>query len=264
MNASGLSFSVELLRQAPLEVAPETFVIRAAAPSFGGVATSLNSMVIRAREPVIVDTGIVTSGDDWFRDVFSLVAPQAVRWIFVTHDDSDHAGNLVEALERCPNATVVASRAGSFRTSACLGVPLDRMRMVDDGEGLDVGDRVLQAVRPPVYDSPYTRGLFDPATRVYYASDAFCAPMPPDLVDYVDQMPDELWTEGMARFHHHSLCPWISLVDEGRLKAEVDKLARLDPEVIVGAHTPAIRGAAVPRAFDLLAKLPSAVPQPLY
>jgi flavorubredoxin len=264
VTPSGLNYLPELRRQEPLEVAPDTFVIRAAMPSFGDVATNLNSMVIRGREPVIVDTGIVTSRNDWFRDVFSLVRPEEVRWIYVTHDDGDHAGNLVEALERCPNATVVASLAGSFRTYACLGVPFDRMRMVDDGELLDVGDRVLRAVRPPVYDSPYTRGLFDPKTRVYYASDAFCAPMPADLVDYVDQMPDQTWAEGMARFHHHSLCPWISMVDEGLLKAEVDKLALLDVEVIVGAHTPVIRGSSVPRAFELLAKLPSAAPQPLY
>jgi flavorubredoxin len=264
VNASGLDLPPGLLRQSPLEVAADTFVIRAAAPSVGGTATSMNSMVIRAREPIIVDTGIVTSRDDWFRDVFSLVAPAEVRWIYVTHDDSDHAGNLVEALERCPNAMVVASRAGSFRTAACLGVPFERMRMVDDGELLDVGDRLLRAVRPPVYDSPYTRGLFDPKTRVYYSSDAFCAPMPADLVDYVDQMPDQMWTEGMARFHHYSLCPWIALVDEALFKAEVEKLAALDIGVIVGAHTPAIRGASVPRAFAQLAKLPSTTPQPLF
>jgi flavorubredoxin len=254
----------QLLRQEPLEVAPDTFVIRAALPSFGGVATNLNSMVIRAHEPVIVDTGIVTSREDWFRDVFSLVDPQAVRWIFVTHDDPDHAGNLVEALDRCPNATVIGSRGGAFRTAACLGVPLERIRTVDDGEELDVGDRLLRAVRPPVYDSPYTRGLFDPKTRVYYASDAFCTPMPLDLIDYVDQMPDQMWAEGTARFHHYSLCPWISLVDENRLKVEVDKLAGLDIEVIVSAHAPAIRGTTVARAFELMAKLPSAAPQPLY
>jgi flavorubredoxin len=264
MIASGLNDPPALFRQEPLEIAPDTFVIRAAMPSFGGVATNLNSMVIRAREPVLVDTGIVTSRTDWFGDVFSLVAPEAVRWIYVTHDDPDHAGNLVEALERCPNATVVASRGGSFRTSACLGVPAERIRAVDDGELLDVGDRVLRAVRPPVYDSPYTRGLFDPTTRVFYSSDAFCAPMPAELVDYVDQMPDQMWAEGMARFHHHSLCPWISLVDESRLKAEVEKLASLDIEVIVGSHTPAIRGAAVSRAFEQMARLPSAAPQALY
>jgi hypothetical protein len=53
------------------------------------------------------------------------------------------------------------------------------------------------------------------------------------------------------------------LVDEGRFKVEVEKLASLDIGVIVGAHTPTIRGVSVSSAFDQLAKLPSTVPQPL-
>lgn len=255
--------SLPALRQEPYEVAPDTFVIRAVTPSVSGTSTNLNSMVIRAEEPVVVDTGMVTNRITWFDDLFSLVPPDEVRWIFVTHNDSDHAGNLVEALERCPNAMVVTSRGESFRTSASFGIAMERIRMVDDGEAFDVGDRTLRAVRPPVYDSPYTRGLFDHATRIYYASDAFCAPMPAEPVDRVDEMPALMWAEGMAQFHHFSVCPWISMVDQGRFKTEVDKLAGLGIEAIVGAHTPVICGAAVLHAFELMAKLPSAVPLPM-
>ena len=56
-------------------------------------------------------------------------------------------------------------------------MPPTRQRWVDDGESFDVGDRMLQAVRPPVFDSPTTRGLFDPTTGVYWASDGFATPM---------------------------------------------------------------------------------------
>jgi len=198
--------------------------------------------------------------ESWFEDIFSLVQPDEVRWIFVTHDDFDHAGNLREALQRCPNAQLITSHSESSRTSVSLGVASERMRMVDTGQSFDVGDRSLRALRPPVYDSPYTRGLFDPATGVYYSSDAFCAPMPEGPVDWVDQIPPQLWAEGMAKFHHFSLCPWISMVDEVRFRAEVGKLAELDIKVIVGAHTPPMRGASVPRAYQLLASLPSAIP----
>jgi flavorubredoxin len=230
----------------------------------GGTSTNLNSMVILAAEPVIVDTGMVTNRAAWFEDVFSLVAPEAVRWIFVSHNDSDHAGNLVEALDRCPNAMVVTSRGESFRTSASFGIPFERMRMVDDGESLDVGDRTLRAIRPPVYDSPYTRGLFDPVNRLYYASDAFCTPMPAEPVDRVDEMPAAMWAQGMAQFHHVSVCPWIAMVDPARFRAEVGKLARFGIETIVGAHTPVIGGLAVGRALEHLAGLPSVTPAPIF
>lgn len=246
-------------RQLPLEIAPRTFLIRALTASVGGTWTNLNSMVILAAEPIIVDTGIVTGRDIWFEDVFSLVPADEVRWIFVTHNDSDHSGNMIEALERCPNARLVTSHGESFRTVASFGVSLERMEMVNSGESFSVGDRDLLALRPPVYDSPYTRGLFDPVTRVYYASDAFCAPMPEEPVDWAEEMPPAFWEERMARFHHSSLCPWISLVDKVAFGREVDKLAALDVSVLASAHSPAIGRSAVARAFAQMAALPDAV-----
>ena len=181
-------FALPAPRQRPHEVARDTFVIRAVMPSVAGTFTNQNSMLIRAAEPVVVDTGMVTNRDIWFEDLFSLVAPDDVRWIFVTHIDTDHAGNLVEALARCPGAVMVTSQGESYRASASLGIPLERMRMVGAGEQFHVGDRVLRASRPPVYDSPYTRALHDPSTGVYYAADAFCAPMPLGVVDWSDEI----------------------------------------------------------------------------
>ncbi len=251
-----IDFSAPTPRQRPLEIAPDTFLIRALAPSIGGGWTNLNSMVIRGREPVIVDTGIVTARESWFEDVFSLVEPVDVRWIFITHNDSDHSGNLVEALGKCPNALVVTSPGESFRTWSSFGIPFERMHLVDNGQDFQVGDRVLRAVRPPVYDSPYTRGLFDPSTGVYYASDAFCAPMPAEPVDWVDEIEPRLWAETMAMFHHVSLCPWVSLVDRDLFRKEVKDLASLGMTTIAGAHTPAIGAASLARAFKQLATLP--------
>jgi flavorubredoxin len=223
----------------------------------------MNSLVIRAAEPVIVDTGMVTDREIFFEDVFSLVEPEDVRWIFLTHDDDDHAGNLMEALDRCPNASVVMAWAARGRTCAAFGIPHTRVRTVDHGHGLDVGDRTLQAVRPPVFDNAYTRGLFDPTTRVYYAADAFCAPMPAEPVDRVDEMPAQMWAEGFALFHHNSLCPWITMVDPVKYEAAVAELARIDAEVITSSHSPVIARPSVDRAFELLAGLPAAVTQPL-
>jgi flavorubredoxin len=186
-----------------------------------------------------------------------------VRWLYLTHDDDDHSGNLNEALERCPNATVVTSWAASARMCAAFGIPRERVHTVDDGESFTVGDRTLHAVRPPVYDSAYTRGLFDPTTRVYHAADAFCTPMPAVPVDRVDEIPARMWEEGMAMFSHASLCPWIAMVDDAKFRPQVEQLAALGAEVIVGAHTPVISGSSIDRAFELLAALPSTRPTPL-
>jgi flavorubredoxin len=250
-------------RQRPLEVAPDTFVIRGITPSLGDTWTNLNSAVILAAEPIIIDTGMVTHREAWFEDVFSLVQPDEVRWIYVTHTDSDHAGNLVQALKLCPNAMVIISRGESYRAAAALDIPSDRIRVLENWESFDVGNRMLRSIRPPVYDSPYTRGLFDHSTGFYYASDAFCAPMPHGPIDRVDEMPPHLWAQGLVEYHYRSLCPWVGMVDPALFQGEIRKLAELGINVIVGAHCPVIGKASVNRAFELLAGLPAAAPAAL-
>lgn len=248
-------------RQPPLEIAGDTYAIRSVTASVGGSFTALHSMVIAGDEPVIVDTGMTGSGAQWFADVASIVPLDDVRWIFITHIDCDHAGNLAEAMARCPNARLVTSRGESYRTAAALGIPFARMEMVDHGQAWRAGPRELLAWRPPVYDSPYTRGVFDPASGVYYAADAFCAPMPERPVDWAHEIPDSAWADGMARFHASSLTPWLGIVDPAKFAAEVDALAALGVTTIASAHSPPIGRESVARALQIMAGLPDAVSQ---
>lgn len=104
----------------------------------------INSLVILGKEPVIVDTGTPANREQWLKDVFSLVEPNDVRWIFLSHDDVDHSGNLDEVMTACPNANLVCDWAMVERHTNCFDFPLDRCRWVMDGEHLDVGDRTLR------------------------------------------------------------------------------------------------------------------------
>lgn len=245
------------LHLAPVEIAPETFLIRSAQLGFGApVSVNLNSLVIRGREPVIVDTGIHSNRPAWLADVASIVDPADVRWVFLSHDDEDHTGNLAEILELCPSATLVTAWATVERMACVIKVPVDRMRWVGDGDSFDAGDRILHALRPPVFDNPTTRGLFDPTTGVYWASDAFATPMPPQPVDHVAELDPEQWAQGMAMFAYHALSPWLSIVDAHRFQATVRRVELLDPTVIVGAHSPVISGPHLRAAFDHVMFLP--------
>ena len=85
----------------PTLIAPETFLIHdhegeGTAP----VCVPLNTMVIRGAEPVVVDTGMAENRDQYLADVFSLVEPEDIRWVFISHDDVDHTGNLNALMER--------------------------------------------------------------------------------------------------------------------------------------------------------------------
>ena len=119
---------------APQLFAPETWLIPNLVPADEGLYLGVNSMVIRGAEPVIVDTGAPIHRDLWREKVFSIVEPEDVRWIFLSHDDGDHTGGLLDAMEMCPNATLVTNFF-SFERLALEkpALPPQRMRWIDPG-----------------------------------------------------------------------------------------------------------------------------------
>ena len=142
-------------------VAADTWLVPTIAAEPSGAFISAHSLVIRGEQPVIVDTGCSMVRDSWMEQAFSVVEPNDVRWIFVSHDDHDHVGNLEEVLDLCPNAKLVCNFAILARLFGSVDLPEHRMRWIDPGDSFDVGDRMLTAVRPPMFDSPATRGLYD-------------------------------------------------------------------------------------------------------
>ena len=250
-------------RLEPTRIAPETFVIHNQEGE--GVAPAIlpvNSLLIRGKEPVVVDTGFAHVSDEYFTDLFSLVEPEDIRWVFISHDDVDHTGNVNALMEAAPNATLVIDWFMQERMGASLEVPASRWRWVQDGDTIDVGDRCLHVVRPPVYDSGTTRGLFDPKTRVYWGSDSFASPMvvPARRIEELDLAP---WDEGIHTFAQY-ISPWLALVDDARFQRTVDRIEALAPQVLAGCHTPAISGRFVDRAIAATRQAPTATvaPQP--
>jgi len=181
----------ELLPTSPVVIADDTWLIPTLAADPAGGYVGAHSAVIRGAEPVVIDTSVLFGRDQWLANVFSIVEPEDVRWIFLSHDDHDHIGNLDAALDLCPNATLVANYAMVGRLFGDVELTLERMRWVNVGEALDVGDRELVVVRPPMFDSPATRGLFDPTTGVFWATDSFGAAFPGAVYD-ADDIPTEV------------------------------------------------------------------------
>ncbi len=251
--------------QPPKKIAPDTYLIQDFHPALGApLSVYFNSAVILGSEPVLIDTGTRKNREQWLQDVFGLVEPEDVRWVFLSHDDADHTGNLAEVMDLCPNATLVCSWVLVERYGTTYDFPLQRCRWVNDGESFVAGDRTLAAIRPPVYDSPATRGLLDTKTGVYWAADAFAAPVPggPGVtpIDDVADADPNAWFDGMVMFGLHGLSPWLRLVDSERYLDSVKAVKSHGMTTVISGHSPVITGARLEQAFDMLARLAGATP----
>jgi flavorubredoxin len=243
-------------------LARDTYLIR----QLGGEGVTpelvmLNTMVIRGAEPVVVDTGVGITRQGWLDEVFALVEPDDVRWIFLSHDDTDHTGNLEELLARCPNATLVSNWFTIERTGTDLDLPLDRLRILNPGESLVTPDRTLTAIVPPTFDSPTTRGLFDSSTRVYWAADSFGAAVPHALDD-ISEMDAGAFADAFLHLQR-MVSPWHQWLDPDRYRGLIDEVRTLDPQVVATCHGPALFGSQVHTAYGLLERLPEMQAAPL-
>jgi len=236
------------LPTSPHAVAADTWLVPTLAlDATSGAYLGVHSLVIRGAEPVIVDTGCSLVRDAWAAQVFSLVEPEDVKWVFLSHDDHDHVGNVEYVMEMCPNATVVASFSIAGRLGGDVELPIDRMRWVDAGGSFAAGDRTFSLVRPPIFDAPTTRALHDSATGVMWAADAFGSLFPAAVYDLAD-MPPDLYDASFALMNGWNT-PWLEWVDVERFTAHVEQSRALAPEVIVSAHGPVLRGREIDDAF---------------
>jgi flavorubredoxin len=242
----------------PYRVAEGTYVVPQLmeAPPVG--LFYLNSLVIQGREPVIVDTGTLINRERWLEQAFAIVEPTEVRWVFLSHDDPDHTGNLLPVLEACPNAMLVTTWFGVGRMVDHYEIPMDRVRFVRDGDSFDAGDRTLTALRPPLFDNPTTRGLFDATTGVYWASDAFAMPVPHPVEDLAALAAD--YVEDALLLGARLISPWHAWLDAAKWNAHVQRVRTLPIETIASCHAPAIRGRDIEQAFQTLSAAPDLDP----
>lgn len=232
----------------PQQIAPETWLIPNLAPAGEGVYLPVNTMLIRGAEPVIVDTGAPIHRKQWREKVFSLVDPGDVRWIFLSHDDGDHTGSLLDALDLCPNATLIANFFIVERLALEFQLPLERMRWLQPGESLDAGDRTLHLFKPPIFDGPTTRGLYDASTAAMWIVDSFASAVPEGVYE-VHDVPRDLYDEMFPLFNS-LVSPWHQWLDPVAYARHVDSVEELGVLAVASAHGPILTGDAIHDAFD--------------
>ena len=240
----------------PVRVAAETFLIPNLAHA-GDAYLPVNSLLIRGRQPIVVDTGAPIHREQWLDKVYSLVEPEDIRWVFLSHEDGDHTGGLEDILTAAPNATLVMNFFSTERFALERQVDIRRLMWRDPGESFDVGDRTLRLFQPPIFDGPATRGVIDERTGVMWAVDSFAAATPGAL-HHVDDIPADLYDESFGLFNS-MVSPWHAWLDPVVYGRHVDSVERLAPSVVTSAHGPVLTGDAI---GDALTRVRSLAGQP--
>ncbi|MGH3761445.1 MBL fold metallo-hydrolase [Actinophytocola sp.] len=196
----------------------------------------VNAFLISARQPVLVDTGLAIDRGNFEEALWSLVDPMDLRWVVITHDDRDHCGNLKEILMAAPNATVVTNGLAVSRLGEEWDVPQHRVRTVNPGRTVELGDRTVSFVRPPSYDSPSTLAMYDHVADALFAADSFGTVLPAMVDNAIDADRTE-YLDGMATFTRAN-APWTAMADQEKWDRMLGEFTALDPGSVLSSHAP--------------------------
>jgi hypothetical protein len=220
-------------------VGTDTELLSAYAPLPGLGVLPVNAYLIRAREPVLLDTGLAALQGDFMAALRQLIDPADLRWIWITHADADHVGSLRAVLAEAPRARIVTNYLGVGKLGL-QQMPLDRTYLLNPGQALNVGDRCLIAHRPPVYDAPETMAAFDTRSRHLFTSDCFGAVMQEPAEVAAAIAPDALH-EGLSLWSRVD-APWLAQLGREQLATACRPLLELRASQILGTHLPPATG----------------------
>jgi flavorubredoxin len=219
---------------ADIAVLPSQFPI----PGLGFLA--VNAYVIKAEEPVLVDTGMGMDSEEFVEALASVIDPADIRWVFITHDDADHVGSIRKVLEAAPDARLVTNAVTALRMSTAWPVPMERLYCLNPEESISVGDRELTAFRPPVFDNPATLGFYDTKSNAVFSADFFGAVLPSRALD-LSEVSEEALTEGMVLWATID-APWIHFVDQTQYLQNLNVVSKMAPKMIFSSHLPPAQG----------------------
>jgi hypothetical protein len=217
-----------------IHILPSSFTV----PNIGTLP--INAFVLKAEQPVLIDTGLKQDSDAFISALESVIDPADLKWLWLTHPDPDHIGSLMPLLERVPGMRLITTFLGVGIMSLTMDVPLHRVYLLNPGETIDVGDRVLTAVKPPTFDNPSTTGFYDSKSRTFFSSDCFGGLLSGPAEDARDVAADALRQGQVAWTTVDS--PWLHKVDESKFAAELNTIRAMDPARVLSSHLPPAEG----------------------
>jgi flavorubredoxin len=223
----------------PHLVMPDIAILPAHFPVPGVGYLPINAFVIKATEPVLVDTGTGIESEEFMNALRSIIDPQDLKWVWLTHDDADHTGSIQKVLEAAPSARLAANSLAVLKMRSAWRVPMDRVFWLNPEDSIMVGDRTLTAVRPPLYDNPTTIGIYVSKSEAFLSADCFGALIPSPAQNVYDIAEEDL-TQGVVSCASGDN-PWVHIVEPSLFSQALDRVRQLSPKIILSAHLPPAR-----------------------
>ncbi|MEE9594180.1 MAG: FprA family A-type flavoprotein [Candidatus Hydrothermarchaeales archaeon] len=200
---------------------------------------SLNAFLIKDKKNTLIDTTAPDTADKVIENIKSLIGSENIDYILLTHADVDHAGGLPKILQEYGDAEVITSSNYGEEVIALMGAK-PKIRIVDDKDVIDLGERKLSIVSAPFLCTPDSVFYYDETDKVLFSADAFGTYTKEWTLFAEGDMTEDMKTYNEVKFGH--------LINVTHASINVRK-KNLDVDIIAPGH-----GLMVPDAKKYIEK----------
>jgi flavorubredoxin len=190
--------------------------------------TSYNAYLVRGSEGTV----LIDSTDPELRDELmeQLADVERIDYVVSQHSEQDHSGTIPDLLARYPQAKLLCSKKGEDLLTHHLRVSADRVRVVEDGESISLGDKTLTFVYTPWVHWPETMCTYVPEDRCLFSCDFFGSHVATTDLFVTDQ---SRVYEAAKRYYAEIMMPFRAAITRN-----LEKLDTLNVAMIAPSHGP--------------------------
>lgn len=190
--------------------------------------TSYNAYLVRGRDrTALIDTVDPTKGDVlWAR----LSGEAQIDDLVIQHVEQDHSGLAPAILARYPDVRILATPKAETMIADHLGIPVDRITPVADGETISLGDKTLEFLHAPWVHWPETMLTYVREDRFLFTCDFFGSHLATGRLFASDVAGLE---ESAKRYYAEIMMPFAKTI-----RGHLERVRKLAPTTIAPSHGP--------------------------
>ncbi|MBL7202395.1 MAG: FprA family A-type flavoprotein [Anaerolineae bacterium] len=192
---------------------------------------SYNAYLINDEKTAIVDLAKSTKGDEFLNQIDRVVDVSRLDYVIVNHMEPDHSGLLRTIRRLAPGAIILGTKRTRDMLESFYGIT-DNVRVVEDGDTLDLGKHTLRFYVTPFVHWPETMMTYEVDHQILFACDAFGSYGALRGAIFDDECTDLEFYEQQALRYYANI---VALFSNAVLRA-IDKLGSVPVSVIAPSH----------------------------
>ncbi len=190
--------------------------------------TSYNAYLVQGSEK----TALIDTVDPAMAEIFELQLSKIkkIDYIISQHSEQDHSGTLPLVLEMFSQAVVVCSPKARDLLIEYLEIPAERIKTVEDGETLSLGNKTLRFIHTPWVHWPETMVTYLPEDRIMFTCDFLGSHIAMSDLFAGD---DPYVIEAAKRYYAEIMMPFRKTINNN-----LKKLREYDFDLIAPSHGP--------------------------